>query len=504
MIEAGAMRMLEAGQEAMPAATPSGRVIYYRHPDGDPAYSPIPRKTDDGRDFVAVRASEDVGFDEAAKAAPEMAAAASPADPVVYYRHPDGDPAYSLAPKETEDGRDFMPVRAGEDVSFDETAKAAPDMAAGTIRPERLGRTANPLLPQPDGPCGHFADAEELDGDGLHPRLRGRAGRLDHREFGRQAAAHRGQDRARHQACHRRQVRVPGTVTLDERRVTVVAPRTEIFIEEVAEVTTGEAIEKGRPLVRFFAREIAAAGALYAADLKSGAGNGAAGGSLQRLENLGVPAEAIAEIEQTRKVPISVTLTAPRDGVVLERNAIEGMKAAPGDVLFRLADTSTMWVLADVPEYDLGMVLPGASATIRVRSLPGRTFSGRVGVIYPQVSSATRTARVRVEIANPDGLSAAGHVCRRRDRDRGCQARRDRARQRRHRHRYAAGGDCRQGRRPFRAARGQDRRGAGGAHRDHGRRRRGRQRRRRGELPDRRRKQSEGGARGSTTGEAGQ
>jgi Cu(I)/Ag(I) efflux system membrane fusion protein len=79
------------------------------------------------------------------------------------------------------------------------------------------------------------------------------------------------------------------------------------------------------------------------------------------------------------------------------------MKVAPGDVLFRLADISTVWVLADVPEFDLAAVRIGAPVTIRIRSLPGRTFEGRVSLIYPQVSEATRATRVRIEIANPSG-----------------------------------------------------------------------------------------------------
>jgi Cu(I)/Ag(I) efflux system membrane fusion protein len=72
-------------------------------------------------------------------------------------------------------------------------------------------------------------------------------------------------------------------------------------------------------------------------------------------------------------------------------------------VLFRLADISTLWVLADVPEFDLAAVRLGAPATIRVRSLPGHSIEGRVALIYPQVGEATRATRVRIEIPNPDG-----------------------------------------------------------------------------------------------------
>ncbi|MFX5998955.1 efflux RND transporter periplasmic adaptor subunit, partial [Acinetobacter baumannii] len=79
-------------------------------------------------------------------------------------------------------------------------------------------------------------------------------------------------------------------------------------------------------------------------------------GSRRRLQNLNVPAEVIAEMERTRKVPMAITWSSPRDGVILQRTAIEGMKAAAGETLFRIGDISVMWVLADVPEYDLGSI----------------------------------------------------------------------------------------------------------------------------------------------------
>ena len=217
-----------------------------------------------------------------------------------------------------------------------------------------------------------------------------------------------------------RPVRVPGTVQLDERRIAVVATRTDAFVDEVANVTTGDRVTKGQALVRLYSPEIAAAGAQFLTDLNSVDRASVVGGARQRLENLGVPPEAIAEIERTRKVPLSMTWRAPRDGVVLERNVVDGMKAVAGEVLFRIADISTIWVLADVPEFELAAVRIGATAAIRIRSLPGRRFEGRVSLIYPQVGEATRTTRVRIELAEPRRRAAAQHVCRRGDRDRRC------------------------------------------------------------------------------------
>jgi Cu(I)/Ag(I) efflux system membrane fusion protein len=118
--------------------------------------------------------------------------------------------------------------------------------------------------------------------------------------------------------------------------------------------------------------------------------------------NLDLPEPVISKIEQSREVPIGIQWSSPRDGVVLERNAIEGMRAQPGQVLFRIADHSQVWALIDVAERDLGTLAIGQTVTVRARSFPGREFIGSINVIYPEINKETRTARVRVELANPD------------------------------------------------------------------------------------------------------
>jgi Cu(I)/Ag(I) efflux system membrane fusion protein len=337
-----------------PAAT--GPIAYYRHPDGEPVYSATPKRTGDGREFVAVRASEDVSFDPAPVSAGtqdkgaknETASTASGERRILYYRNPMGLPDTSPVPKKDSMGMDYIPVHEGE----------ADD--ASVVR----------------------VSAGKLQRSGVKTALAAKS-------------------------AISRPVRVPGTIVLDERRVSVVSTRTEAFLEEVAAITTGDVIEQGQPLVRFYAKEIAAAGALYAADLKSGGGRKAASGSFQRLENLAVPADAIEEIEKTKKVPISVTLTAPRSGVVLERMAVDGMMAEAGETLFRIADVSVVWAVADVPEYELSSVRVGDKAAVRIRSLPGKVFEGAVSLIYPEIQDQTRTARLRIELPNPDRLLMA-------------------------------------------------------------------------------------------------
>lgn len=322
-----------------PAAT--GAIVYYRHPDGRPLYSAQPRKAEDGHDFVAVRASQDLSLEvprvETTEAKEERK--------LLYYRNPMGLPDTSPVPKKDSMGMDYLPVYADE----------ATDPNIVTLSPGRIQRSGVRSVPVR-----------------LQPITRA--------------------------------IRVPGTVQLDERRVAVVATRSDAFIEEVAAITTGDKVSKGTSLVRIYSPEIAAAGAQFVTDLKAAARGIPEGGARQRLENLGVPPEVVAEIEQSRKVPLTINWPAPRDGIVLERNVVDGMKVAGGSSLFRLADISTIWVNADVPESELAAVRIGAPAKVRLRGRPGTVLEGVVGLIYPQVAEATRTTKVRIELANRDGV----------------------------------------------------------------------------------------------------
>jgi len=327
-------------------AARDGAVMYYRHPD-EAAYSAVPKKTADGRDYLAVLASEDVSFDPAAMTAAPVPDAATGERRILYYRNPMGLPDTSPVPRKHSMGMDYLPVYEGEEVDGSTVT-----VSAGKI--QRSGvKTTQAILSIISQP-----------------------------------------------------IVVPGVVEHDERKVSVIALRTEAFVDKVADVTTGAPIKAGQPLVTLYAREFSSAGAQYAADLSNG-GKAKAAGSLQRLLNLGVPAGMITAIETTGKAPISVTLTAPQDGVVLERMAVQGMMAEAGEPLFRIADTSTVWIIADVPEYELASVRRGAAATVRFRSLPGRAFTGTVDEIYPEIQPETRTAKIRIELPNPDGALIA-------------------------------------------------------------------------------------------------
>ena len=319
--------------------------VYYQDPDGKPLYSLTPKTTPDGRDFKGVPASADTSFEEASM--PEAAPAAPMDRKIKYYRNPMGLPDTSPTPKKDSMGMNYIAVYEGED-SDDGSVKLSP----GKI--QRTGVKSEPAAPR----------------------------------------------------VIRTLIRAPGTIQLDERRVSVISMRAESWIQKIANVTTGTRVSKGQPLMEIYSPAIATASAEYIATInsKTTGGEGFYGrGSRQRLMNLDVPDAAIVAMEKSRTVPITIDWSAPRDGIVLERNAVEGMRAQPGDVLFRVADTSVVWAMIDIAERDLGALAVGQPVAVKARSFPDRAFAGKISVIYPQVNRETRTARVRIELSNPDG-----------------------------------------------------------------------------------------------------
>ncbi|WP_024585100.1 efflux RND transporter periplasmic adaptor subunit [Bradyrhizobium sp. OHSU_III] len=315
--------------------------LYYRDPSGAPAWSAGPKRDSEGRDYLPVY--EENSTVEPPKAKPQRADVSRK---ILYYRNPMGLPDTSPAPKKDSMGMDYIPVYEG-----DET-----DDGSVRLSPGKIQRTG-----------------------------------------------------VKSEAVERRTVRVavkaPGTIQLDERRVSVIAMRAESFVQKVADVTTGTRVKSGQPLMEIYSSAIASAAAEYLATINSKIVGGVemyGRGSRQRLTNLDVPEPVIAAMEKSKVAPVTVQWSAPRDGIVLERAAVEGMRANPGDVLFRIADISMVWALVDVAERDLGNIAVAQPVTIRARSFPGRTFSGTIAVIYPQVNRETRTARVRIELANPD------------------------------------------------------------------------------------------------------
>ncbi|MDR6774776.1 MULTISPECIES: efflux RND transporter periplasmic adaptor subunit [unclassified Azospirillum] len=329
-----------AGHGAPAAAQPAGagKVLYYRNPMGLPDTSPVPKRDSMGMEYVPVYEGE---------AAPVSVAAPAqnPAGPrkILYYRNPMGLPDTSAVPKKDPMGMDYVPVYEGE------------DSASGTVT----------------------ISSDKVQKLGVRT------------------------DAAMRRAISR-QVRAVGTVQVDERRLFVVAPKFEAWIERLLVDTTGDTVRKGQPLMEVYSPELVLAQQEYLVARQGGAQLAEA--SLQRLRNLDVPEEEIDRLRKTGKASRTLTYRAAAGGVVLEKSAVRGMRFMPGEALYRIADLTHVWLVADVFEQDLGYVKPGQDVDVTVNSLPGKTFTGKVSFVYPTLTAESRTGKVRVELPNADGL----------------------------------------------------------------------------------------------------
>ncbi|NVN88932.1 MAG: efflux RND transporter periplasmic adaptor subunit, partial [Rhodopseudomonas sp.] len=126
--------------------------------------------------------------------------------------------------------------------------------------------------------------------------------------------------------------------------------------------------------------------------------------SLMRLRNWDISEEQIKALAAGGEAKRTMTYRSPGGGVVLEKKAIAGMRFSPGETLYQFADVSSVWVLADVFEADIGLVKTGQKVKVAINAYPGKTFEGTIAYIYPTLSTATRTVPVRIELANPGGL----------------------------------------------------------------------------------------------------
>jgi Cu(I)/Ag(I) efflux system membrane fusion protein len=209
------------------------------------------------------------------------------------------------------------------------------------------------------------------------------------------------------------EVRAVGQVLVDETRFHAVALRYDGWVERLHVDRTGQAVRAGEPLFDLYAPMVVSAqeelllARTLAADL--GAGDARAQGEAaelvrsarRRLTWWDVPEEEIARLERSGEVSRTITPRAPAAGVVLEKNIVAGQRVMAGEVLYRFADLSTVWVEGEIFEQDLRQVTLGQAATADFDALPGLTLRGRVTFIAPTLAPETRTVRVRVELPNP-------------------------------------------------------------------------------------------------------
>ena len=210
-----------------------------------------------------------------------------------------------------------------------------------------------------------------------------------------------------------RTIRTVGTIAAPEPRIADVTPKIDGFVDRLYVNYTGEAVRKGQPLLTLYSPMMVAAQEelLTAKQLAARVDSGAAeawrnaqatlAAAQRRLSYWDITQEQIAQIERTGEITKTLTLVSPVDGIVLEKNVLEGQQVMPGMRLYRIADLSSVWAEGDVFEQDLQFVRVGSQAHIEVAAYPGQHLMGRVSFVYPTVDQASRTNRVRVTVPNP-------------------------------------------------------------------------------------------------------
>lgn len=215
-------------------------------------------------------------------------------------------------------------------------------------------------------------------------------------------------------------MRTVGRVDYNEQEVSHVHTKVEGWIEKLYADFTGQWVRKGQPLLEIYSPDLLAAQKEYLLALQtqkqlrrmaahsefgiSAADNASlVEASRQKLLLWDLQPAQIQALERSGQVHKTVTLYAPSSGNIIEKKALTGMQVMPGMELYTLANLSTVWVQAQVYEYELPRVRVGQHASMQLSYLPGVVFNGQVSYIYPTLDPRSRTAMVRIIFANPAG-----------------------------------------------------------------------------------------------------
>jgi membrane fusion protein, copper/silver efflux system len=210
-----------------------------------------------------------------------------------------------------------------------------------------------------------------------------------------------------------REIRTVAQVTFDETRVKIIAPKFDGWVEQLHVNYNGQAVSAGQTLLTVYSpmlvsaqEELLLASRLSSslADASSEARSGSndlSAAARRRLLYWDISPADVDRIERTGQVRKNVTLRSPITGVVIEKNVLGGQKIMAGQALYKVADLSDVWLEGEVFERDLPAVRIGADVKAEFDALPGEMRSGRVSYLYPTLNPETRTARIRVHLANP-------------------------------------------------------------------------------------------------------
>ena len=336
------------------ARIPPGKrkILYYRDPMDPSIVSNHPGKAPCGMDLVPVYADEAPAGQASATAVPKPEAKKK----ILYYRDPMDPSIISNHPGKAPCGMDLVPVYAN-------------DVTSGEVR-------ISPTVVQEIG----VTTTEAASGPFV------------------------------------KTIRTYGTSAWNETSMSALNTKMDGWIEKLYVNVSGQLVRKGQPLIRIYSPQLVSAQQEYLAAIDNA--KALDGSSLHvmaeaaeklpeaarmRLKLWDISDAQIAELRRTRKVGKTLTLYAPISGIVTRLDVVQGDYVTMGRNLMRMASIDPVWMNAYVYEDQVPMVKKGMKATVTLDSLPGETFEGGVDYVYPYVEGKSRTAQVRIVLANPRG-----------------------------------------------------------------------------------------------------
>jgi membrane fusion protein, copper/silver efflux system len=318
------------------------KILYYRDPMNPQITSPLPKKSLDGMDFVAVYAEESTSQNT---------------QRIAYYQDPMHPWYTSAKPGKAPDcGMDLVPVYEEDSdlhgIKIDPVTVQNIGIKTEKIAKRRLTRT----------------------------------------------------------------IRTTGKIDYDERKVYTVNTKIMGWVEKLYVDYSGQLVHKGDPLMAIYSPELVSTQQEYLQaihyrsqlsgsdreEVKNGAED-LVQSARRRLLYWDIPESEIIALEERGTTQKTMTINSPVDGVVIDKMVWQGQNVMAGMTLYKIADLSTLWILADIYESELSWVQVGQKAEIELSYLPAKSFRGTVSYIYPYLSAETRTARVRIQISNtPD------------------------------------------------------------------------------------------------------
>jgi RND family efflux transporter MFP subunit len=205
-----------------------------------------------------------------------------------------------------------------------------------------------------------------------------------------------------------------GRVAFDERHLSIINTKVNGWVDRLLVNATGDPVRRGQTLLQIYSPELVSAQEEYLLALRNLKAMGGspvkemaagarrlAAAARRRLSYFDISAAQINALERTGQVKKHLTLYSPANGIVTKRMVTQGMYVKAGMPLLEVADLSTIWVDADIYQYELPWIKVGQPVLMSLEYLPGETFRGKIDYIYPYITEATRTAKVRLRFPNP-------------------------------------------------------------------------------------------------------